>query len=93
MSALFLPPRNGQSFALCSSSRDIRPGSDRHLDQIDRPRHQPVNRIEALLPATPTSSFTTPNVTIVRVPGGAPLKHIVSRIVEKRSTVSLANAS
>lgn len=94
MSALFLPPRNGQSFALCSSSRDVRPGSYRHLEMIEPSRQQHVNRIEAFLPATaPVSSFTPPSVTLVRVPGTAPLKEIVSRIVAKRSTAALAHAS
>ena len=89
MSALFLPPRNAESFVLCSSSRDIRPGSDRHLDQLDRQGKAPKNRIEHLLPlAKAVGSHIAPVITVARVPGTKPLNAIVKRIVEKRSAAA-----
>jgi len=98
--ALFLPPRNAESFVLCSSSRDIRPGSDRHLDQLDKPQRHPANRIEHLLPVIKThGGDITPKVIMARVPGTAPLQSIVREVIEakQRSTiepaVALAKAS
>jgi len=88
--ALFLPPRNGQSFALSNSSRDVRPGSDRHLEQIDR-RPAPVNRIASLLPPPkPASGHIGPIITMVRVPGNAPLKSIVKRVMANRLSAAPA---
>lgn len=76
-------PRTGQKVAMFQH-RDIRPGSNRHLDLLDAPR-KPVNRIEHLLPAVKAGSHVAPVITVARVPGTAPLKKIVERIVAQRS--------
>lgn len=91
MSALVLP-RIGQKVVLFQN-RDVRPGSDRHLDELDRPRHVPANRIEHLLPLIKTNGGDiTPKVIMARVPGTAPLQALVSRIVAQRSVAKPAVA-